>query len=119
MHGARRADAVPLYLFGFAHVFNSPLDLNAMVTTRDKLLHLGVLTSRLTDNNANKAQAGRVVTLLKVVQSEAFEATLESVDAAKMQSELGSAGYVTLYGSSSTMTRPACDPSRGRPSTRS
>ncbi len=88
----------PFYLLGFAHVFDSPLYLYALVATADRLLHVGVLTAQLADNNANKALAGRVVTLLEVVESENFQATLEFVDAAAMQSELSTAGSVALYG---------------------
>ena len=72
--------------------------LYVLVATADRLLHVGVLTAQLADNNANKALAGRVVTLLEVVESENFQATLEFVDAAAMQSEVSTAGSVALYG---------------------
>lgn len=88
----------PFYLLGFAHVFDAPAYLHAQVTSDDKLLHVGVLTVRLAQGNSNAEIKGRVVTLLEIVEAEDFEATLEFVDAAAMQDQIGSTGFVALYG---------------------
>lgn len=87
-----------LYLLGFGHVFGKAAYRYARVETADAHLHVGVLSTVLADNNANVSVRGRTVTLLDVVQVEAFEATLEFIDAGEMRSRLGDRGHVALYG---------------------
>lgn len=86
------------YFLGFAHVFDKPTYRYATVNSGTSTFHVGVLSATLAESNANGAVRGRTVVVLDVLETKAFEETLEFVDAAEMTKQLSSLGAVALYG---------------------
>ncbi len=86
------------YLIGFAHNYKNPAYRYAVVTTDEAKFHVGVFTAQIASNNPNPAVRELTAVLVEVLGVEAFEATLEFVDAAQMQDEISRQGHVALYG---------------------
>ncbi|MEM9741061.1 MAG: OmpA family protein [Pseudomonadota bacterium] len=87
-----------LYLLGFAHNFDQATYRYVTVTAGAKTYHVGVFAAVLAGTNANASIRNRTVTVLDVVETKAFESTLEFVDAAEMTQQLNTTGAVALYG---------------------
>lgn len=88
----------PRYLIAYAHNYQNPDYRYARITTDDARIHVGVFAATIRDNNPNVSARNRTVVLLEVLEEEAFEATLEFVDADTMRGEIGTQGFVSLYG---------------------
>lgn len=86
------------YFLGFSHVYDQATYRYARVTSGTTTYHISVLSGRLAQNNANGSVRGRTVVVLDVLETKAFEETLEFVDAAEMTKQLSALGAVALYG---------------------
>ncbi len=90
--------AQPFYLMAFTHSYGTPHYRYAQVVTETSKFHIGVYAIVIKDNNPNKALHNRTVALVEILEIKDFEATLEFIDAATMQSEIAQTGHVALYG---------------------
>ena len=87
----------PQYLYNGSN-FRNPSYWYGIVTNGNKQFHVSIFAAMINESSPNPIARNRTLVNVQIVEGTQFEATLEFVDASKMQAEIAEKGHVALYG---------------------